>query len=1141
MSAVDVRNRFVELVKKDLVGPIWDEWETIERRSPKDLYTAGILYPKNTIVDDEGSEEDFSNGEEDGAEEGSKQDEVRKRFLAFPSSIGLSFNIAKSVHALEINLDWGLYTKSKKPDPNPKEDSKDKEIDVYTRIPVNRKVKLEIQNGKSEYDLGDKEIHTQAKLIMVVRENPNVEFYTVSLYFQNTYPAEKQKIQIQYYIFQPKMSVTPQGDDHGILSWDHESEIAGDPLYKMEKKKFDMLYRKNREFAVGHNCSAVWDERNVDYKNFKKVAKIQTDIFPMFEVPNTETTNLDTVPLDMKFLARGDRKEIIQNLKNLPTDYRTWMESQQKRLNTINEQLAYYEEEAKASFAEWDTACKRIDEGIKVLESDDSAWQAFQFANEAVYLSRLRASVANDYKSSGVRNEESHFDVVNNRSWRMFQLGFLLLNIPSMVDPSHPDRSGDGLRPYCDLIWFPTGGGKTEAYLALTAFTLGMRRLNREDNGVSVIMRYTLRLLTLQQFERASGLICASEAIRRKDESKWGKVPFRIGLWVGQNTTPNDFEASKQNIQNIKLNRHQGASAVQLTHCPWCGEELRADFYEADEEAERTILYCSDDTGKCDFSKKKSNKEGLPLVAVDSEIYRFLPSLLISTVDKYAQMAWNGKVAKIFGKVGKYNSKIGYLCPDDAEYSQTTRKKEKNIEVGELAPPDLIIQDELHLISGPLGSITGIYETAIDTLCTRTVNGKRIRPKIVASSATVKLARSQVESLFQRDVKIFPPSGLDASDNFFSEQVEPKPNDPNTFGRLYVGVCASGIRMKALLIRIGSAILASAQKIREEFGEDAADPYWTMVGYFNSLRELGGMRRLLDDDISSRLSKAGERNLSTRSIRNGIEELTSRISQKNIRGLLTRLDVNLKKEAKGKNPQRAIDVLLATNMISVGVDIPRLGVMMVAGQPKYTSEYIQASSRVGRSKPGVVFTVYNWARPRDLSHYERFMGYHSSFYKHVEANSVTPFSKGARDKGLTGTVFSILRSKFQEHNANESVRDILNHKSNLDEVLEIMLDRAKSVLGEEHKDYSDSLKNQWSSMKEKWYQKLEATPNIVYKKLPNGKNAGFLESPEEAGGSNSFTALNSLREVEQSALLLIEDEKIANVLSINKNNQEVNL
>lgn len=1128
-----VRSRFHKLVVNDLMGPRDGEHEVIERISPRDYYITGILYPKNESLDSNVDDDILIGDGVDDSEEGVEQEEIKKRYLAFPSSMGISFSVLKDLQELDVIVDWGVYDRI----PGG-QDEKGREIPAFRRFPVTVRKRVKLNDNRIKIDLENAGENNQS-LLIVIRKSPDAQNKTVSIFFTND-RVFAPRTPISYYIFQPKITIQTTDSSYSIVSPSARLQMGGDPYYRKERKKFEMLYRKNREFGTGHNCSCEWHPEDVNPKDFTQLRKISTAIFPEYEVEKTVNATESGLLLDMKELARGDKSEIISSLQLLIDRYELWIYHQLNRVKDPNEKLEEFLNDGLLEDLsnDWLTCKRRMADGIEMLKNDEIAWAAFQFANEAIYEQRLHAAYANHFKEKKKRESIEQFDIPSNRTWRMFQLGFFLLNITTLRERTHPERSGEGATPFCDLIWFPTGGGKTEAYLALTAFTLGVRRLEKDFAGVSVLMRYTLRLLTLQQFERATALISACEIIRRKDPNVWGEIPFRVGLWVGKNTTPNSYEDSKQAISKLKKQQTVNTSSPQqLTHCPWCGEMLKADFFESDDIRERTLQYCSDPNGICDFSKKNSNGEGLPILTVDSEIYRFLPALLISTVDKFAQMAWKGQVAKLFGKVSRYCPRHGYLCPDDADHEgKSSHSKTQDGSYPKVAieslnttlrPPDLIIQDELHLISGPLGSITGLYETAIDELCTYSLNGKLVRPKIIASSATVKFAKSQVDALFQRTVQVFPPSGLDASDNFFSKTADKsiKGNE----GRLYVGICAPGIRMKVLLIRVASALLSSAAKLKEELGSEI-DPYWTVVGYFNSLRELGGMRRLLEDDISSRIANGNFRKLANRYIKNSIEELTSRISQSKVRNLLTKLEEGLvDSDSKTKNP---ISVLLATNMISVGVDIQRLGLMMISGQPKYTSEYIQASSRVGRNKPGIVFSLYNWARPRDLSHYERFQSYHASFYKFVEPNSVTPFSDGARRKGFTGLIFSLIRSSILSLNANSSIGSLKNFNKEIEELLERVHERAKHVLGEEYTSYEENLMNQWKAKKDKWLKRLaDNSGTHVYRETQRAGDIGFLASPENSGRNTDFTALNSLRDVESNSPLYIRDDKVLKSLS----------
>ena len=365
-------------------------------------------------------------------------------------------------------------------------------------------------------------------------------------------------------------------------------------------------------------------------------------------------------------------------------------------------------------------------------------------------------------------------------------MAFILLNLPSLTNLNDPERSHE-TDAIADLLWFATGGGKTEAYLGLTAYTLALRRLQPpingrpSDYGVAVLMRYTLRLLTLQQFQRAAALLCACEVIRRNDEGKWGTTNFRLGLWFGRNTTPNTLTAAAESLRQGRVGGrpHMGGTPHQITSCPWCGTEIREmhlRVYEAPSDVGRCVTYCGDSLGRCEFSEAKAPKEGLPVMVVDEDIYRRPPALLIATVDKFAQMPWKGETQMLFGQVNGVCSRHGFRSPeiDDANSHPARNQlpKAQTATHGPLRPPDLIIQDELHLISGPLGSMVALYEAAIDELCSWEVNGKRVRPKVIASTATISRAPDQVRKLFVRKVEVFPPQGTNIRDSFFAIQRE---------------------------------------------------------------------------------------------------------------------------------------------------------------------------------------------------------------------------------------------------------------------------------------------------------------------------------------------------------------------------------
>ncbi|MBE9044587.1 helicase [Pleurocapsales cyanobacterium LEGE 10410] len=1151
-TAYQIRAELEAAIFKDLLGPVGGAEEEIEERSVTDRYLVGLLAPqfrrkKNEPQEDEVPLEEESELQEslgiagqNSPEEDSTQGSVPPPNTMFPSSMGMTFCVSGEVETIAIAAKWGKYEREKsqisfKEDGSPRQ--------VWKRYSQSGATTEALANGREIHWVVSPQEEPDVYVSGKIRRLDNKD-WIISLFLVNA-QQEPNKLRDRAWLFQPELIVnSPDSSNPDIfLRKPIPVSIKNlDPLIHQENQAMSMLYRHQVEFAVGHGVSIRAETRE---ENPRRAYGIATSFVPTYEVPKSTPPSQEEIPeltglvLDMQQLAQGKTEELTTYLNPLVTAYYSWIEQQQQRIEDPAEELTEYQDVAEGAIANCQQTLERIQAGIAVLQNNSQAVAAFGFMNHAMWQQRIHSLYAEKIRR-GEKLKLADIDIPENRSWYPFQLAFILLNLPSVSDLHHQDRS-DPTKAIADLLWFPTGGGKTEAYLGLTAYTIGLRRLQgkvggRDGNyGVAVLMRYTLRLLTLQQFQRATALICACEEIRRQDESKWGSEPFRIGLWVGQNSTPNYTSQSEECIKQLRAKSRQlkGGTPHQLTNCPWCGSKIdpgkNITVEPVDKGRGRTFIKCGDHLGRCIFSKG----EGLPVLVVDEEIYRRLPTLLIATVDKFAQMPWKGQVQMLFGQVSGYCERHGFRSPDvdDKERHNKTGSlpAAKTIACAKLRPPDLIIQDELHLISGPLGTLVGLYETAIDKLASWEVNGKPVRPKVIASTATIRQAQTQVYNLFLRQLQIFPPQGLDIQDNFFSRQRLPSEANP---GRRYLGICAPGRRLKATMIRVYLAVLSASQALYEQYGEKA-DPWMTLVGYFNSLRELGGTRRLVEDDIRNRLAKMERRGLAKRT-RILMDELTSRKDSTEIPVILDKLEIpfNPQTEAENKSRRKAnnrvekpdpLDVILATNMISVGVDVKRLGVMVACGQPKNTAEYIQATSRVGRTHPGLVITVYNWARPRDLSHYERFAHYHATFYQHVEALSVTPFASGALDRGLTALLISLIRQTGEEFNGNDRAGKIERNHPYVQAALDAIVARVEQIEGTQA---GDRLRRELSAKLDRWLrriQQLEPGTTLQYQTSSRDGTAIKLIEAAGKGQWDDFTCLNSLRNVEPTVGLVLTD------------------
>lgn len=1058
MTPVEVRSELVSALQLDLVGPQegnGDAGETLSQH-PSRWYLTGFLVPFDAgqaqSSDPDAGDDIDGNGEGAGTDDDVVPERVAASRTRFPSSMGLSVLLPIQTKQLTVTVEWGDYhpIELESPEPNAWQRTPRREalvVDVQQAVRWRNDLHLPGTDGL-RISIAGRSLSGTKNIVACDRA-----CQTVSIFLVNHRKVAPDDTRDTAFAFQARLTIestegfVARRDAHAVGSNDPDLRIA------------DLQFRDCLEFAVGHNVAAECSV--VD----QQCHTIRTSWIPQAEVERTIVPPMQGVQLNMDALGDlPDAAAAALCLLPFVSSYRQWIAQQLQMLSTLTERRL---ETATTLLQRAAIAAGRIESGIRLLEQP-AVFEAFRLANRAMSLQgRKRLSHATGRPESEILPE-----------WRPFQLAFLLMNLEGIVRPESADRST------VDLLFFPTGGGKTEAYLGLAAFTLLHRRLTRQGVnacGLTVLMRYTLRLLTLDQLGRASALICALELLREQDVENLGRWPFEIGLWVGQAATPNEMGRKNDNKPHSARartiayqNDDRKPSPIPLENCPWCNTRFKNSSFRLipsnDEPLDLRVVCVN---RNCEFSGP--NQRRLPIVAVDEPIYQRLPCFMIATVDKFAAMPWTGQVGGFFGKVDRYDN--------NGFYGPCSPNQGAPIPGGHLPPPELIIQDELHLISGPLGTIAGLYETALDQLCSSGDGPARLRPKIVASTATVRRAESQIRALFNRDrVDIFPPPGPDRRDSFFARTVSPQQSN----ARLYLGITGQGRSPKRVFLRTCLALMAAAQKLYLDHRHqqpNPADPYMTLLGYFNSLRELGGARRLVEDEVSSSLAGFGERlrigETSGRFVNRGplkeVLELTSRVSTDKVADTKRRLEKSF-----GPGEKEAVDIALATNMISVGLDITRLGLMVVYGQPKTSSEYIQASSRVGRdhTRPGLVVTILNLNRPRDRSHYERFGVYHESFYRHVEATSVTPFSPRALDRGLAATVVALARHGLARMTPPRGAAEILATRQQLTWIATLMAERAeehnKDRSAEERQQLKDNLFRRCQELLDEWEQIAES-------------------------------------------------------------------
>ena len=1124
VDSPEVRERLVEALRLDLVGPPADHALAAERLPgwvrPSNWYLTGFLIPSGMPPErgadaDEDDDFDAEVPANAGLSEESGEDRKAAKKGFFPSSIGLSFLVPAPVRQLPVTVRWGDYAP-----PVRAADASEKAERVWQRTPRAVDVAVPLAGAAPPPNGAEPtvcDVPGSGGLQLQVVERP---LQAASLELR--LPAGARAVSV---FLLNRRELPPAGEDADhTYAFQAEIEVRSDHAFlprpdlrgarpgerdDWDDQVADLHYAGVPEYATGHGVSADWEITDGACR------VVRTTWMPGAGVEKTVAFDPPGVELSMEALgALADGAAAEAALAPLAAAYRDWIAA---RGSEAAAHAGQRRETAEELLRLAGVAAGRIERGVAVLARDADALDAFRMANRAVARAlRQRLGVAAP-------------------RWRTFQLAFLLLNLPGIADPTASDRQ------IVELLFFPTGGGKTEAYLGLAAFAMVLRRLRHAAGGglagagVSVIMRYTLRLLTLDQLGRAAGLVCALELEREQARERYGAWPFEIGLWVGKAATPNVLghkgdkrpDSARSKVIQFRGDPDHKPSPIPLENCPWCGERFKPESFSLQPDADRPLalrLVCA--SFACDFSGDRA----LPVVAVDESLYRRLPAFLIATVDKFASLPWVGPSGALLGGADRGDADGFYGAAEPGRGTPLPLP---------LPPPDLIIQDELHLIAGPLGTLAGLYETAIEALAAREVDGRPVRPKIVASTATVRRAQDQIQALFARPVtQVFPPPGPDRRDAFFA-RVAPAPGVP---AQRYLGLASSGRNPKVLMRRVLVTLMGAAQRAWLEAGgrpnqANPADPYMTVLAYFNSLRELGGGRRIIEEEVQNTLKEYGTRRRAgeqrglfrDRRTFSEVMELTSRVSTKQVAEARRRLDLGF------HEPDR-VDFAIATNMISVGLDVQRLGLMLVLGQPKTHAEYIQATSRVGRDnrRPGLVVTLLNVHKPRDRSHYERFRHYHDTFYRSVEAGSVTPFAARALDRGFAGALVALARhaepalAPARGAEKIAAVRTALERRlldTFLDRVREQPLDEAE--LEERLRSVRNrigDLLDSWRTIFEKYheagvavqYQKYEeATPRPLLREM--------LDTTFESEHHRKFRANRSLRDVEPEVNLFLKE------------------
>jgi len=1060
------QERMIGYLREVLIGPRYGEEEQLDNINPVDLYLMGMIHPIEVLEEDAAIDEDSS-------------DEVL--FQSKPPSLGMSFYMegdasfhyrvsCAQYHKIKV-LDKDVMKKmllDSQKDPNKEELYNElKELGKGTilakkEIKRLKDIHSELRKGKKEalvmevwqrvpYEIGEEVVRPETNITNILLFDEKVRLNIIWRPFKKGYLVtttminnmKKEKGYVEDQLFQSKLDIFP--DSSPILPYPGEYDLS----YDEEEEELSLIYRNKRTYAVGHSCAVRWEEKNDEIKS------LSTEFLPSVGVKPVTTKlkdDIDDNALSLQYLSDVSvgKEQLEEQLHMFVGHYEDWARKERKK------DIGARPERAKERIlSRIDMTISRMRSGIDTIISDETIFKTFKLANLAMLMQMIHGnkelSRIKDMGEVRFQRPDYRSSEYSEYKWRPFQLAFFLLTIESVVNKDSKDRD------VVDLIWFPTGGGKTEAYLAVSAFELFYRRLL---HGPS------------QQFQRASALICACEILRRKNEGLLGKKPFSIGLWVGSDSSPNRFSEA-YDLYRRMLDELKPENRFQVQKCPWCGTRLVPKYKDENSSAygmrvtENSFsFFCP--TSTCDFH------EHLPMNVVDEALYREPPSFIIGTVDKFARLAWDERPKVFFG------------------VDQET------------LPPSLVIQDELHLISGPLGTIAGVYEAAIDTV----LSTLDARPKTIAATATIRRADDQIQRLFASRSNIFPPIGLDAEDSFFARVDQDAP------GRLYVGVMSQSGTQTSAIVDVGTALAEAPVELG--LSGDVKDAYWTQVIYHNSKKELGKTITMSSDDIPNRLRFIAKDQSRIRKIRN-VVELSGNLTGDEMTARLEEMEISADKDG-------VIDILPCTNVISVGVDVSRLGLMMMHGQPKTTAEYIQASSRVGRSDvPGIVVTVYPSANPRNRSHYENFIPYHESLYRYVEPTSVTPYAAPARDRALHAALVIVMRHAGGIGDEQGASRFKPEQKG-MGDLIDTLMKRMQKADPTEKEGIARDLQDRIDD----WVKRIKESHERLIYNAKAGRQFIPLLSNFEDPRPRGWPTLNSMRGVDAEIDIVIDGERLEN-------------
>ncbi len=755
--------------------------------------------------------------------------------------------------------------------------------------------------------------------------------------------------------------------DEVVFDAGFEAELDGGHVEPYEFPSLPNSYRFDRFMhGSGVNCSV-----RITTMGPEGPIGMRSEPMPVYE--QKRFYHKPIPGLDITFRALG-KKDASKTLLGIAAEMRrfeaeSW-EDKARELEARHGEGAYELEEFRRDRTSFRREIDRFEKGILCLKKPDAA-RAFSLMNATFEL-----------LGGGTRTD-----------WRSFQIVFIVSMLPSVVGREYPELAEADEWEFTDVVWFPTGGGKTEAYLGLTVFAMFFDRLRGRERGVTALYRFPLRLLSLQQFQRIVRAVAAAN--RTKDEQKIGGDPFAVGHWIGSQGSPNKIDKDvRKLIDEDAASVVDGVSVLtrkyrKIAECPNPGCGDRGIYLRFDAAKWSLQHFCP----KCGV---------LPVYIVDQELYRYLPSIVVGTVDKMAVFGLQRRFVNLLGWTKGHCPAHGYAPENECEMCGKKGLKELPIKD---PVPAIHVQDELHLLKEDLGAFASHYETAVMRL-QEEIPGSTRPWKTIAATATIEEFERHIEHLYLLKGRRFPTPGPTYEKTFFAE------TDRELLSRLFVGINPSGLThinaMVAILWYFHREISVLRAKAPVDFLRTTGlsglldktevgrfiDQYEINLTYVLTKKAGDQMAESLDAQVGNYLKSQGLPDVVSEVLSGGttsdkISEVMDRIEKFDL------LEPDFSKHIRS---------IVATSMVSHGVDVERFNFITFFGMPRMTSEYIQASSRVGRNIPGIVLVCFAPARERDRSHYHLFPKYHEYLDRLVEPASINRWSKYSINKTIPGII-----------------------------------------------------------------------------------------------------------------------------------------